>query len=90
MSDRVAIISGIRTPFCKGGGMLNKMQADELGVYALKELIARAPIDPNTIDEVIIGNVLQPPHAGNIARVIQVKAGLPGHIPAYTVNRNCA
>lgn len=90
MSERVAIISGIRTPFCKGGGALNKMEADDLGVYAVKELVARSPIDPNTIDEVIIGNVLQPPHAGNIARVIAVKAGLPEHIPAFTVNRNCA
>ena len=87
---RVAIISGIRTPFCKAGGVYRDLLADDLGVYVLKELIARAPFDSEIIDEVIIGNVMQPAHAGNIARVIAVKAGLPVHIPAYTVNRNCA
>lgn len=90
MSDRIAIVSGVRTPFCKGGGVFKDIQADDLGAYALKELFARAPFDPNLIDEVILGNVLQPPHATNIARVIAVKAGLPEKIPAYTVNRNCA
>lgn len=90
MSKRIAIVSGIRTPFCKAGGKLKDMLADDLGAYAVQELYIRAGIDPNLIDEVIIGNVLQPPHAGNIARVIAVKAGLPVTIPAYTVNRNCA
>lgn len=90
MKERIAIVSGIRTPFCKGGGVLKDIQADDLGAYAVKELFARAPFDPKMIDEVILGNVLQPAHATNIARVIAVKAGLPEKIPAYTVNRNCA
>lgn len=90
MTERVAIISGIRTPFCKAGGVFKNMDADELGVYPVKELASRAPFDKELIDEVIIGNVLQPPHATNIARVIAVRAGLPIKVPAYTVNRNCA
>lgn len=90
MSKRIAIVSGIRTPFCKAGGVLKDLQADDLGAFAVRELVARAPFDPNLIDEVIIGNVMQPSHATNIARVIAVKAGLPVHIPAFTVNRNCA
>lgn len=90
MSKRIAIVSGVRTPFCKGGSVLRDMVADDLGAYAVKEAYTRVPIDPNTIDEVIIGNVLQPVHATNIARVIAVKAGLSQKIPAYTVNRNCA
>lgn len=90
MKERVAIISGIRTPFCKAGGSLKDIQADDLGAFAVKELVARAPFDAKFVDEVIIGNVIQPPHAGNIARVIAVKAGLPETIPAFTVNRNCA
>lgn len=87
---RVAVVEGVRTPFCKAGGKLKELEADDLGAFAVKELIARSEIDPQLIDEVIIGNVLQPPHATNIARVIAVKAGIPDNVPAMTVNRNCA
>jgi acetyl-CoA acyltransferase len=90
MNKRIAIVSGIRTPFCKGSGLFKDWQADDLGAFALKELMARAPVNASAIDEVILGNVLQPSHATNIARVIAVKAGLPVTIPAYTVNRNCS
>lgn len=90
MNKRIAILSAIRTPFCKAPGVLKELLADDLGAFAVKELFARAPFSGDLIDEVILGNVLQPPHATNIARVIAVKAGLPERIPAYTVNRNCA
>lgn len=90
MNKRIAIAYGIRTPYCKGGGLLKDWQADDLGAFALKELMAMAAINPNEVDEVILGNVLQPSHATNIARVIAVKAGLPEKIPACTVNRNCS
>ncbi len=90
MKKRIAIVGGLRTPFCKASGLLKDMNADDLGAYAVKELFTRANFDPTLIDEVILGNVLQPPHATNIARVIAVKAGLPESIPSYTVNRNCA
>lgn len=90
MKKRIAIVSGIRTPFCRANGILKDMKADDLGAYAVKELYTRAPFSPGLIDEVILGNVLQPPDATNIARVILVKAGLSESIPGYTVNRNCA
>lgn len=90
MSERVAIIDGIRSPFCKAGGLLRDMEADDLGAFVVKELAARVSISPEEIDHFVFGNVMQPPHAGNIARVIAVKAGLPIKIPASTVNRNCA
>jgi len=90
MKKRIAIVEGVRTPMAKAGGKLASIQADDLGAYALAELLARAEADPASIDEVIFGNVAQPPHAANIARVIALKAGLPARTPAYTVNRNCA
>lgn len=90
MKGRIAIVSGIRTPFCKAGGVFKEIPADDLGAAAVKELVARAPFDPTIIDEVILGNVLQPVQLLNIARVIAVKSGLPEKIPAFTVNRNCA
>lgn len=90
MRKRVAIVSGIRTPFCKSQGLLKQMQADDLGAYAVKELFQRSSVLLNEIDEVIIGNVINPPHGANLARLIAVKAGLPISIPSYTVSRNCA
>lgn len=90
MNSRIAIVSGIRTPFCKAGGLLKDLPADDLGAVAVKEVVARSPIDPKQIDEVILGNVMAPAHLANIARVIAVKSGLPERIPAFTVNRNCA
>lgn len=88
--ERIAIVDGVRTPFCKAGGLLKDMEADELGSFAVKELLARLDWPVQEISEVIFGNVLQPPHATNIARVIAVKGGVPIGVPALTVNRNCA
>lgn len=90
MPERIALIEGIRTPFCKAGGVLKEWEADDLGAFVVSELLARVPLFPSDIDELIFGNVIQPPHATNIARVVAVKGGLPVEIPAYTVNRNCA
>lgn len=90
MKERIAIVDGIRTPFCKAGGKFQDLEADDLGALVVRELLARTGIDPHKIDELIFGNVLQPPHATNVARVIAVKGGLPVSVPAFTVNRNCA
>ncbi len=87
---RIAIIDGIRTPMGKYGGMLSPINADQLGAYAVRELLYKADIPKSEVDEVIIGNVGQPPHAQNIARVISLNAGLPKSVPAFTVHRNCA
>ncbi len=88
--ERIAVIDGIRSPMGKAGGMLKSMQADELGTIVLKELLARLPFEKRLIDEVIVGNVSQPAHAANIAKVISIYAGLPKCTPAFTVHRNCA
>ncbi len=90
MKERIAIIDGVRTPFCKAGGVLKDMEPDDLGAYAVKELMARTGFPADKVDELIFGNVLQPANATNIARIIAVKAGLPIKMPAFTVNRNCA
>ena len=90
MKERIAIVLGIRTPFCKAGGALRDFEADDLGAYIVSELLARCPLPKETIDGVVFGNVIQPSHATNIARVVSVKAGVPVSVPAYTVNRNCS
>jgi acetyl-CoA acetyltransferase family protein len=87
---RLAIIDGIRTPFCKAGTELKSLPAQELGRLAVSELLERTEFDHGEISQVIFGNVAQPPEAANIARVIALNAGIPQEIPAYTVHRNCA
>jgi acetyl-CoA C-acetyltransferase/acetyl-CoA acyltransferase len=89
-TPRVAILDGIRTPFCKAGGPLKDIPADDLGAIAVRELLVRIGVAVQEIDEVIFGNVAQPAHAANIARVISRKAGLPQRVVAHTVHHNCA
>src|SRR5260221_11268263 len=87
---RLAIIDGIRTPFSKAGTDLKSLPAQERGRIVTSELLERTGFDRRKISQVIFGCVAQPPEAANIARVIELNAGLPKEIPAYTVHRNCA
>jgi len=88
--ERIAIVTGLRTPMTKAGGKFARMQADQLGAVLFRELMMRSPVGVEEVDEVIIGNVAQPIHAANIARVIALRAGFPEHTPSLTVHRNCA
>lgn len=88
--ERIAIIDGIRTPFAKMGSVFNDLSAQELAKIATRELLERTGFDTQLIDEVIFGNVSQPPEAANISRVIALLSGIPKKVPAYTVHRNCA
>jgi acetyl-CoA C-acetyltransferase/acetyl-CoA acyltransferase len=90
MNERLVIVDGIRTPFCKMGSDLAPLGADELGRIAVNALLTRTGIDPAIIDEVIFGCVGQPADAANVARVIALRAGIPKSVPAITVHRNCA
>ena len=87
MKTRIAVMEGLRTPFCKSGTTLRRWQADDLGAFVVRELLARYNLP---IDEVIFGNVAQPIEAANVARIIALKAGLPDSTIAHTVQRNCA
>ncbi len=90
MQREIVVVSGWRSPLGKAGGALAGMSAVELGVAVLRETLARSPIEADDVDAVIIGNVIQPAEAANIARVIALNAGVPRHVPAHTVHRNCA
>jgi len=89
-NSRLAIVDGVRTPFCKAGTDLASLGADELGRIAVNALLTRTGLDPELVDEVIFGCVAQPADATNIARVIALRAGIPESVPAMTVQRNCA
>src|SRR6516164_8103811 len=89
-SERLVIVDGVRTPFCKAGTELAGFGADELGRVAVNGLLTRTGLDPELVDEVIFGCVAQPVDAANVARVIALRAGIPESVPALTVQRNCA
>ncbi len=90
-NDRqVVVVAGIRTPLGKASGAFDRLSAVDLGALAVREVMARSPVSGNDLDQVIIGNVIQPADATNIARVIALNAGIPRAAPAHTVHRNCA
>ena len=89
-TNRLVIVDGVRTPFCRAGTDLASAGADELGRVAVNALLTRTGLDPALIDEVVFGCVAQPADAVNIARVIALRAGIPKSVPAVTVSRNCA
>ncbi len=90
-ADRdVVIVEGVRTPFAKSGSKLKDIHPAELGRIAVHELIERANLDVNVVDEVIMGNTGNPSDAVNIARVVALRAGLPQRVSAVSVHRNCA
>jgi acetyl-CoA acetyltransferase family protein len=86
----VVVVAGARTPFVKAGTVLRRVGAVELGRVAVREAIERAELDPEAIDEVIVGNIAGPADAANVARVIALEAKIPNKVPAFTVSRNCA
>ena len=90
MSDRTpVIVSAARTPIGRFLGGLAPLTAPELGAVAIRAAIARGKIDPAAIGEVIMGNVLQAAVGQAPARQAAMKAGVPGTVPAYTVNKVC-
>jgi acetyl-CoA acyltransferase len=89
-APRVAVIRGLRTPFAKSGTHYSHLSALDLGKLAVTELIERAGIDPDTVQELVFGNVIPSVKAPNIAREIVLGTGLPRKIPAYTVGKACA
>ncbi len=86
----VYIISGARTPVGVLQGSLSDVSATDLGVIATKGAIERSGVDPQLIDQVVLGNVIQSSKdAIYFARHVALKAGLPIDTPALTVNRLC-
>ena len=91
MSDeRVMVIAGARTPFTKAGTALAAVDAVELARTAILGLLTRSGVDAGAIDEVILGCVAQPAESLNLARIAALRSGIPRHVPALTVQRNCA
>lgn len=83
------IVSAVRTPIGKYLGGLSPLTAPKLGALVIREAVRRAGIDAGTVDEVIMGNVLQGGVGQAPARQAAIHAGLPGTIPSLTINKVC-
>src|SRR5450432_2912578 len=87
---RVAIVSGLRTPFAKQGTAYRNLTALELGKIVVAELLQRTGIEPSEIEQVVYGQVIPSLSVPNIAREIVLGTGMPRSIEAYSVARACA
>jgi len=85
------IINAVRTPIGNFGGTLKNIRTDDLAAIPIRELIKRTNIDPNKIDDVILGCANQAGEDNrNVARMASLLAGIPYTVPGETVNRLCA
>ena len=90
-SDRTTpvILSACRTPIGKYLGGLAPLPVPTLGALVIREAVRRAGVEPGAVEEVIMGNVLQGGVGQAPARQAAIHAGLPGTIPALTINKVC-
>ncbi len=87
----VVIVSAIRTPIGRMRGALSQVRPDDLAALAIKAAVARAGIDPASIEEVYLGCANQAGEDNrNVARMAALLAGLPQQVGGVTVNRLCA
>jgi len=89
MSKEVVIISAVRSAIGSFLGSLKDIPATDLGATVIKEALKRAGVAPESVDEVIMGNVLQAGLGQNPARQAAMKAGLPENVSALTINKVC-
>ena len=85
----VVIVGAARTAIGSYGGSLKGVSARELGKIVIKEAIKRAGIQPEQVEEVIMGDVLQGGLGQNVARQMTLDAGIPKEVPAMTINKVC-
>ena len=85
----VVIVAAVRTPIGSFGGSLKDISTVDLGSLVIKNAIERAGLEPEQVDEVIMGNVLGAGLGQNVARQMSVYAGVPVTSPAFTINKVC-
>jgi acetyl-CoA C-acetyltransferase len=88
-STTPVILSAVRTPIGRYLGGLAPLPAPRLGALVVRETVRRAGVDPAAVEEVILGNVIQGGVGQAPARQAAIHAGLPGTIPALTINKVC-
>ncbi len=86
----VVIVSAVRTAMGSFGGSLSTVPATHLGAAAIRGALAKINLDPNSVEEVLMGNVLQANEGQAPARQAALLAGLPNTVPCTTVNKVCS
>jgi acetyl-CoA C-acetyltransferase len=89
MTNEVVLAGAVRTPIGTFGGSFADTSATELGSVVLREALSRANVQPDQVDEVIMGNVLSAGLGMNSARQAAIAAGIPDHVPATSINKVC-
>ena len=90
MSKKVVIVSAVRTPIGSFMGSLSTVPATKLGAIAIKGALDKINLDPNLVDEVLMGNVVQAGNGQAPARQAALYAGLPNTVACTTINKVCA
>jgi acetyl-CoA C-acetyltransferase len=88
MTD-IVIAGALRTPIGKFGGSLARIAAPDLGATVIKALLAQHGVSPDSVSEVIMGQVLAAASGQNPARQALIKSGIPNAVPAMTINVVC-
>ena len=88
-TEQPVILSAVRTPIGKFMGGLSPLSATELGAKTIAEAVRRAGIEPNLVDEAIVGNVVQAGLGQNPARQAALRGGLDSRVAAMTINKVC-
>jgi len=88
--ERIAVVSGLRTPFARQATAFNGVPALDMGKMVVNEMLQQIDFDPQLIEQVVFGQVIQMPEAPNIAREIVLGTGMNIGTDAYSVTRACA
>ena len=89
MSASIVVVSAARTPVGSFNGAFANTPAHDLGAIAIREVLARAKVDPKEIDEVILGQILTAGQGQNPARQAAINAGIPNEATAWGLNQLC-
>ncbi|WP_313891054.1 acetyl-CoA C-acetyltransferase [Psychrobacillus sp.] len=89
MNNEVVIVSAVRTAIGSFQGALKDVPATKLGAIVIEKALEKAGVSKDSVDEVIMGNVLQAGLGQNPARQASIQAGLPTSVSALTINKVC-
>src|SRR5271156_3362730 len=88
--SKTVILASARTPVGKMGGGLSTLDATQLGAVAIKAALERAGVEPQQVEHVVMGQVLQAGQGQIPSRQAQIKAGIPKEVSSETINKVCA
>src|SRR3977135_1293591 len=89
MPSSVLLVTA-RTPFGKMGGALSSLDATDLGGQVIEAALERSGVDPEQVEQVVFGQVLQAGQGQIPSRQAQIKAGIPQEVSSETINKVCA